>query len=85
MFELRSYVEGPGLASYGPIIDDIWPRAALFLDRILKGAKPVDLPFEQPTKFEFVINLEDCEVNGHHDPTIDAVARGRGDSMRRAA
>jgi putative ABC transport system substrate-binding protein len=52
MYDLREYVEVGGLMSYGPDILEIWRRAAVFVDKILKGAKPAELPVEQPSKFE---------------------------------
>ena len=58
LYELRQYVEAGGLISYGPEINDIWQRAAVFVDKILKGARAGDLPIEQPSEFELVINLK---------------------------
>jgi ABC-type uncharacterized transport system substrate-binding protein len=56
MYELRPYVDAGGLASYGADIEEIWRHAAVFVDKIIKGANPAELPIEQPTKFELAIN-----------------------------
>jgi putative ABC transport system substrate-binding protein len=64
MFWTRASVEAGGLASYGATYADLYRRAALFVDKILNGAKPADLPIEQPTKFDLVINLKTAKQIG---------------------
>ena len=64
MYNHMRYVEEGGLMSYSVDIRDIWRRAAVFVDKILKGAKPADLPVEQPTKLDLVINLKTAKALG---------------------
>ena len=64
MHGFREYVEAGGLTSYGPNFPDLFRRAADFVDKILRGVKPADLPVEQPTKFDLVINLITAKALG---------------------
>src|SRR5215471_6967635 len=75
IFEFKEFVELGGLLSYGPSLGEIWRRGAHYVDKILKGAKPDDLPVEQPTKFELAINLRTANALGLAvPPSLLAVA-----------
>jgi putative ABC transport system substrate-binding protein len=64
MYPSNQFAQEGGLIAYGPLIGDLYRRAATYVDKILKGAKPADLPIEQPTKFELVINLKAAKQIG---------------------
>ena len=72
------YARAGGLLAFGVNFSDLWRRAAVFVDKILRGAKPADLPVEQPTKFELVINLKTAKALGL---TIPPSLLGRADEV----
>ncbi len=78
VFGERENVDAGGLMSYGPNVPDMYRRAAEIVDKILRGTKPADIPVEQPTKFEFILNLKtakalDLDVPSHLQQLADEV------------
>jgi putative ABC transport system substrate-binding protein len=78
MYAVRDYVDAGGLMSYGPNLADLYRRAATYVDKILKGARPADLPVELPTKVELIINLKTAKTLGL---TIPQSVLGRADEL----
>jgi putative tryptophan/tyrosine transport system substrate-binding protein len=70
IYNSREYVETGGLMSYGPSFPDLWRRAADLVDKILRGTKPADIPVEQPTRFDLVLNLTTAKVLGLEVPPM---------------
>jgi putative ABC transport system substrate-binding protein len=70
VYFFRESVEAGGLMSYGPSLHDLGRRAATYVDKILNGAKPADLPVEQPTRFDLVINLKAAKALGLAIPLL---------------
>jgi putative tryptophan/tyrosine transport system substrate-binding protein len=75
IYPSREFVDAGGLISFGVNYPDLYRRAATFVDKIFKGAKPSDLPVEQPTKFELVVNLKVAKAIGL--PVLPMLARAR--------
>ena len=79
----RDYLGTGGFMSYGANNTDLFRRAGDYVDKVLRGAKPADLPIEQPTKFDFIINLTTAKALKHQGVPVNARPRRRGDRMKR--
>jgi putative ABC transport system substrate-binding protein len=70
IYGLREFVDAGGFMALGPSYSDLYRRAATYVDKILAGARPADLPVEQPTKFEMIVNLKAAKVLGFDLPAL---------------
>ena len=73
MYPLREFAESGGLMAYGPDRVVLFRRAADYVDKILRGTKPADLPFEQPTQYEFIVNLKAARASGIIIPANEVI------------
>jgi putative ABC transport system substrate-binding protein len=85
IYPYRVFALEGGLIAYGPNITDLYRRAATYVDRVLRGAKPGELPVEQPTKFDLVINLKTAKALGLTVPHDGRLALGRDGPLQDAA